>query len=46
MDTELNQIELEFYRRVNAHSVELEGISDQHEQEIDKHRHLFEMQEL
>ena len=45
-DTQLNQIELQFYSAVNSKAIELEGISGGHEKEIDKHRHLFEILEL
>ena len=45
-DTELNQIELQFYRAVNSKAVELEGITEDQEKELDHHQHLYEMQEL
>ena len=43
-DAELIELESNFYKRVSAKSVELEGIGKEEEAEIERHRHLFEMQ--
>lgn len=45
-DEELKTLEDDFYKRVSSKSVELEGIGPEQEAEIDRHRHLFEMQRL
>ena len=42
-DAELVELEAKFYKRVSAKSVELEGIGKDEEEEIERHRHLFEM---
>lgn len=43
-DEELKTLEDDFYKRVSSKSLELEGIGPEQEAEIDRHRHLFEMQ--
>ena len=45
-DKELQQLEKSFYDRVSSKAVELEGIGPEEEKEIERHRHLFEMQQL
>jgi len=42
----LEELESDFYKRVSAKSVELEGIGPDEEAEIERHRHLYEMQKL
>jgi hypothetical protein len=36
-------LEKEFYRKVNKKAVELEGVNQELEQDIEKHTHLYEM---
>ena len=43
---ELEVLEHDFYKRVSAMSVELEGIGPEQEEELERHRHLYEMQQL
>ena len=43
-DQELIKLEDDFYKRVSSKAVELEGIGPEEEKEIERHRHLFEMQ--
>jgi len=43
-DQELIKLETDFYKRVSSKAVELEGIGPEEEKEIERHRHLFEMQ--
>lgn len=45
-DKELAELEDNFYKRVSSKAVELEGIGPEQEAEIERHRHLFEMQQL
>ncbi len=45
-DQELEELESDFYKRVSAKSVELEGIGPEQEAEIERHRHLYEMHKL
>ena len=45
-DKELQDLETDFYKRVSSKAVELEGIGPEQEAEIERHRHLFEMQQL
>lgn len=45
-DRELEILEADFYKQVSSKSMELEGIGPDQEAEIDRHRHLFEMQKL
>lgn len=45
-DKELVELEQNFYKRVSSKAVELEGIGPEQEAEIERHRHLFEMQQL
>ncbi len=45
-DRELEELETDFYKRVSAKSVELEGIGPEQEAEIERHRHLYEMHKL
>lgn len=43
---EINHLTEEFYKRVSSTSIELEGIGPEQEAEIERHRHLYEMQQL
>ena len=43
-DKELEKLESAFYKKVSSKAVELEGIGPDQEAEIERHRHLFEMQ--
>ena len=43
-DQELVELETDFYKRVSKKAVELEGIGPEEEAEIERHKHLFEMQ--
>ena len=45
-DRELETLEEDFYKRVSSKSLELEGIGPEQEAEIERHRHLYEMQKL
>ena len=45
-DKELEKLESDFYQRVSSKAVELEGIGPEQEAEIERHKHLFEMQQL
>lgn len=45
-DKELEELESQFYKKVSSKAVELEGIGPEQEAEIERHRHLFEMQQL
>ena len=45
-DRQLEKLESDFYKKVSSKSVELEGIGPDQEAEIERHRHLFEMQQL
>jgi glucan-binding YG repeat protein len=37
---------MQFYSAVNSKAVELAGLGEKDEKELDRHRHLFEMKEL
>ena len=43
-EDELNGLEKEYYKRTSAKALELEGIGPEQEQEIERHRHLYEIQ--
>lgn len=45
-ENELERLESKFYTVVSRRAVELEGINDMDEEEIERHRQLFEMQEI
>lgn len=39
-------LESEYYSRVSSKALELEGVGPEDEQEIDRHRHLYEIKKL
>ena len=41
---ELDGLEAEYYKRVSTVALELEGIDDAAEKEIERHRHLYELE--
>jgi predicted nucleic acid-binding Zn-ribbon protein len=43
---ELEGLEEQFYGKVSSVSLELEGIGEKQEEELERHRHLYEMQQL
>lgn len=43
-ENELKQIEQKFYLVVSKRSIELEGINEMTEEEMERHRQLYEMQ--
>ena len=43
---ELEGLEEQFYSKVSSVSLELEGIGEKQEEELERHRHLYEMQQL
>ena len=45
-ENELQKLEIKFYTIVSRKSVELEGINEDNEKQIENHRHLYEMQEI
>jgi|LauGreDrversion4_2_1035121.scaffolds.fasta_scaffold818429_1 hypothetical protein len=45
-ENELERLESKFYTVVSRRAVELEGVNEMGEEEIERHRQLFEMQEI
>jgi hypothetical protein len=46
IDKELEELEKQFYDATTKKAIELEGIGETEDEEIDKHRHLYEMMQL
>ena len=45
-ENELSRHEIRFYSLVSSRSVELEGLTEENEQEIEQHKHMYEMLQL
>ena len=45
-ENEILKLEGEFYKRTSAKAMELEGINNELDNEIDRHKHLYEMKML
>ena len=45
-ENEILRLEGEFYKRTSAKAMELEGINNELDEEIDRHKHLYEMKML
>ena len=45
-ENELSKHEIRFYSLVSSRSVELEGLNEDHEHQIEQHKHMYEMLQL